>query len=71
MIDPKYALECGASPKRARDATRTHPGRQRLVRGQAPSVLTGAWKLGEEEPAKRFGDAYDDHRDRVEIARGN
>jgi uncharacterized phosphosugar-binding protein len=38
--------------------------------GQAPLVLAGAWKMGKDESAKRFDDAYDDHRDRVKIVYG-
>ena len=40
------------------------------AKGQPPLVLAGAWKMGEEESAKRFDDAYDDHRDRVKVVYG-
>ena len=40
------------------------------AKGQPPLVLAGAWKMGEEASAKRFDDAYDDHRDRVKIVYG-
>lgn len=40
------------------------------ARGQAPLVLAGAWKMGQEASARRFDDAYDDHRDRVKIVYG-
>ncbi len=39
-------------------------------RGQPPLVLAGAWKMGAEASAKRFDEAYDDHRDRVKIVYG-
>ena len=40
------------------------------AKGQPPLVLAGAWKMGEEESAKRFDEAYDDHRDRVKVVYG-
>ena len=40
------------------------------ARGKAPLVLAGAWKMGKEASAKRFEDAYDDHRDRVKVVYG-
>ncbi len=40
------------------------------ARGQPPLVLAGAWKMGKAESAKRFDDAYDDHRDRVKVVYG-
>jgi uncharacterized phosphosugar-binding protein len=40
------------------------------ARGQAPLVLAGAWKMGKTESAKRFEDAYDDHRERVKVVYG-
>lgn len=39
-------------------------------RGQPPLVLAGAWKMGTEASAKRFDDAYDDHRERVKVVYG-
>ncbi|WP_337868784.1 SIS domain-containing protein [Meiothermus sp.] len=38
--------------------------------GEPPLVLAGAWKMGPEASAKRFEDAYDDHRDRVKVVYG-
>jgi uncharacterized phosphosugar-binding protein len=40
------------------------------ARGQPPLVLAGAWKMGKEASARRFDDAYDDHRDRVKVVYG-
>jgi uncharacterized phosphosugar-binding protein len=40
------------------------------VRGKPPLVLAGAWKMGKAESAKRFDDAYDDHRERVKVVYG-
>jgi uncharacterized phosphosugar-binding protein len=40
------------------------------ARGQPPLALAGAWKMGKEASAKRFEDAYDDHRDRVKVVYG-
>ena len=40
------------------------------ARGQPPLVLAGAWKMGEEASARRFDDAYDDHRERVKVVYG-
>ena len=40
------------------------------AKGQPPLVLAGAWKMGEEASARRFDEAYDDHRDRVKIVYG-
>jgi uncharacterized phosphosugar-binding protein len=39
-------------------------------RGQPPFVLAGAWKMGKEASAKRFEEAYDDHRERVKVVYG-
>jgi uncharacterized phosphosugar-binding protein len=39
-------------------------------RRQPPLVLAGAWKMGQEASAKRFEEAYDDHRDRVKVVYG-
>jgi uncharacterized phosphosugar-binding protein len=39
-------------------------------RGQPPLVLAGAWKMGAEASAKRFDDAYDDHRERIKVVYG-
>jgi uncharacterized phosphosugar-binding protein len=39
-------------------------------RGQMPLALAGAWRMGGEASAKRFEEAYDDHRDRVKIVYG-
>ncbi|WP_027891441.1 sugar isomerase domain-containing protein [Calidithermus chliarophilus] len=39
-------------------------------RGQPPLVLAGAWKMGPEASARRFEDAYDEHRDRVKVVYG-
>ena len=41
------------------------------ARGQAPLVLAGSWKMGKEESAKRFDDAYDEHRKRVRVVYGD
>ncbi len=40
------------------------------AKGQPPLVLAGAWKMGEEASAKRFDEAYDDHRERVKVVYG-
>ncbi len=40
------------------------------ARGQPPMVLAGAWKMGAEASAKRFDDAYDEHRERVKVVYG-
>ena len=38
--------------------------------GEPPLALAGAWKMGKEASAKRFDDAYDDHRERVKVVYG-
>lgn len=38
--------------------------------GQPPLVLAGAWKMGQEASARRFEEAYDDHRERVKVVYG-
>jgi uncharacterized phosphosugar-binding protein len=40
------------------------------ARGQMPLALAGSWKLGKEASAKRFEEAYDDHRDRMKVLYG-
>ncbi|MER3554737.1 MAG: SIS domain-containing protein, partial [Meiothermus sp.] len=39
-------------------------------RGQPPLALAGAWKMGKEASARRFEEAYDDHRERVKVVYG-
>jgi uncharacterized phosphosugar-binding protein len=39
-------------------------------RGQMPLALASSWKMGKEASAKRFEEAYDDHRERVKIVYG-
>lgn len=39
-------------------------------RGEPPLALAGAWKMGKEESARRFEEAYDDHRRRVKVVYG-
>jgi uncharacterized phosphosugar-binding protein len=39
-------------------------------RGEPPKVLAGAWKMGQEASARRFEEAYDEHRERVKVVYG-
>jgi uncharacterized phosphosugar-binding protein len=40
------------------------------ARGQMPLALAGSWKMGKEASAKRFEEAYDDHRNRMKVLYG-